>query len=76
MLFINYYETIDEPFFHDLTSTYYYDRLSVNAIIVLILQHLGKDKQTILDILSLSDQAYRSLKSRIEKTRKQDNENQ
>ena len=76
LLFINYYETIDEPFFHDLTSTYYYDRLSVNAIIVLILQHLGKDKQTILDILSLSDQAYRSLKSRIEKTRKQDNENQ
>ena len=47
-----------------------YQKLPVNANIFLILHHLGKSKTEVMDIMGFSDQAYRSLKSRIEKMRK------
>lgn len=65
LLFVRYYQTIASDFFEQLEKQYSYKNLSVNALIILILQHLGKDKQSITDILKISDQAFRSHKSRI-----------
>ena len=68
--FVRYYQNIDNECFAKISASYYVDKLPVNAVIVLILQHMGKDKNFIIDVMGFSDQAYRSLKSRTEKAKK------
>ena len=70
--FVEYYKKSNSEFTETICNNY--ESLPVNAEIFLILQNMGKNKQDIIDIMGFSDQAYRSLKSRIEKTRKQDTE--
>ena len=64
----SYYFAENPAFGTEVTNGY--QKLSVNANIFLILHHLGKSKTEVMDIMGFSDQAYRSLKSRIEKMRK------
>lgn len=64
---VRYYESIDNEYIGHLKETYTYEKLSVNYIIVLILQHIGKDKNAIIETMGITDQALRSLKSRWEK---------
>ena len=67
-VFISYYFGEHSAFRSEIDNTY--QKLAVNAYIFLILQHLGKSKTEVMDMMGFSDQAYRSLKSRIEKMRK------
>lgn len=67
MSIVKYYESIDSEYINQLKITYEYEKLSINYIIILILQHIGKDKNFIIDIMGITDQATRSLKSRMEK---------
>ena len=64
---VRYYESIDNEYIEQLKETYTYEKLSVNYVIVLILQHIGKDKNAIIETTGITDQALRSLKSRWEK---------
>ena len=48
-----------------------YNGLSINSELLLIFQNMGKNKQEIIDIMGFSDQAYRSLKSRTDKAKKE-----
>ena len=66
---VRYYESIDSEYINILKETYEYEKVSVSYIIVLILQHIGKDKNAIIEIMGFTDQAMRSLKSRCEKYR-------
>ncbi|MBQ3657612.1 MAG: hypothetical protein II956_12325 [Bacteroidales bacterium] len=67
-IFTDYYYTQNSEFQAEVSSNY--DKLPVNAHILLILQKLGKSKTEIMDIMGFSDQAYRSLKSRTDKAKK------
>lgn len=67
MSIVKYYESIDSAYINILKETYDYEKLSVSYIIVLILQHIGKDKNAIIETMGITDQALRSLKSRWEK---------
>ena len=67
-VFSTYYLSENSSFRSEIESTY--QKLAVNAYIFLILHHLGKSKTEVMDMMGISDQAYRSLKSRIEKMRK------
>lgn len=69
MSIVKYYESIDSEYINILKETYEYEKVSVSYIIVLILQHIGKDKNAIIEIMGFTDQAMRSLKSRCEKYR-------
>jgi len=73
-IFAEYFYTQNADFEKEISTLY--DKLPINAQILLILQKMKKSKTEIMEIMGFSDQAYRSLKYRIEKTRKQDNENQ
>ena len=59
---VRYYESIDNEYIEQLKETYTYEKLSVNYVIVLILQHIGKDKNAIIETTGITDQALRSLK--------------
>ena len=67
-LFSGYYFKKNPDFQNELDLTF--ERLPINAVMLLILQHLGKSKSEILDIMGFSDQAFRSLKSRINGAKK------
>ena len=67
-LFSGYYFKKNPDFQKELDLTF--ERLPINAVMLLILQHLGKSKSEILDIMGFSDQAFRSLKSRINGAKK------
>lgn len=67
-LFAGYYFKQNPDFQKELEESF--ERLPINAVILLILQHLGRSKSEILDIMGFSDQAFRSLKSRINGAKK------
>lgn len=48
MSIVKYYESIDSEYINILKETYEYEKVSVSYIIVLILQHIGKDKNAII----------------------------
>ena len=67
MSIVKYYESIDSEYIGEIKSSYEFNKLSLNYVIVLILQHIGKDKNFVINTMGFTDQAMRSLKSRMEK---------
>lgn len=72
-IFAEYFYTQNADFEKEISTLY--DKLPINAQILLILQKIKKSKTEIMEIMGFSDQAYRSLKYRIDKTKKQEGEN-
>ncbi|MBR4264762.1 MAG: hypothetical protein IKQ46_01770 [Bacteroidales bacterium] len=68
-LFVAYYYSIYPDFAKEIFMQY--NGLSINSELLLIFQNMGKNKQEIIDIMGFSDQAYRSLKSRTDKAKKE-----
>lgn len=63
--FIDYYQSIDFMFVYSFETDYI--RLSDRQKIFLILCHIGKTKEEIMQIMTLEDGSFRSMKSRVEK---------
>ena len=63
--FIDYYQSIDFLFVYSFETDYI--RLSDRQKIFLILCHIGKTKEEIMQIMTLEDGSFRSMKSRVEK---------
>ena len=66
--FIDYYQSLDFLFVYSFETDY--TRISDRQKIFLILLHLGKTKEQIMQIMTLEDGSYRSMKSRTEKAKK------
>ena len=66
--FIDYYQSIDFLFVYGFETDYI--TLSDRQKVFLILCHIGKTKEQIMQIMTLEESSFRSMKSRIEKMRK------
>ena len=66
--FIDYFQSLDFPFVYSFETDYV--RLSDRQKIFLILCHLGKTKEQVMQIMTIEDGSFRSIKSRIEGQKK------
>ena len=66
--FIDYYQSLDFLFVYGFETDYI--TLSDRQKVFLILCHIGKTKEQIMQIMTLEESSFRSMKSRIEKMRK------
>ena len=66
--FIDYYQSLDFLYVYSFETDYI--SLTDRQKIFLILVHLGKTKEQIMQIMTLEDGSYRSMKSRTEKAKK------
>ena len=65
--FITLYSILEPSFIKYINQSY--QNLSEHEMVFLILLHLGKDKSQIIDIMGFTDNAFRTLKSRIDDKR-------
>ena len=66
--FIDYYQSLDFLYVYSFETDY--TSLTDRQKIFLILLHIGKTKEQIMQIMTLEDGSYRSMKSRTEKAKK------
>ena len=66
--FIEYYQTLDFLFVYSFETDYI--RLTDRQKVFLILQHIPKTKEQIMQIMTIEESSFRSMKSRIEGMRK------
>ena len=62
--FIEYYQTLDFLFVYSFETDYI--RLTDRQKVFLILQHIPKTKEQIMQIMTIEESSFRSMKSRIE----------
>ena len=62
--FIDYFQSLDFPFVFSFETDFV--RLSDRQKIFLILCHIGKTKEQVMQIMTIEDGSFRSIKSRIE----------
>ena len=67
--FIEYYQTLDFLFVYSFETDYV--RLSDRQKVFLILQHISKTKEQIMQIMTIEESSFRSMKSRIEALKNQ-----
>ena len=66
--FIDYYQSLDFLYVYSFETDY--TSLTDRQKIFLILLHIGKTKEQVMQIMTLEDGSYRSMKSRTEKAKK------
>ncbi|MBQ6377834.1 MAG: hypothetical protein IJJ56_03440 [Prevotella sp.] len=65
---VAYYRQVDPDFANRTDSNY--DNLTPSELLLLILEHIGKDDEEIMFIMNLTDGAFRTLRSRTNQQRK------
>ena len=67
---ITFYKVVDPDFFEDVAARY--DKLTTQNLLILMLQHLGKNNDEIAQLLNVSAVSMRSYLSRIKRCKKQE----